>query len=140
MSGIKDLRLVALDSNIFIYNLEQNPKYINNTDIIFHSLISKKLRATTSIISLTEILSFPETDKIEKQIIEDFYTTPNLKIFDVDQEIAIDAATIRREYGFRLPDSIQLATAINSHAQAFISNDKGLKKFKKIEIILLNQI
>ena len=140
MSGTKNLKKVALDSNIFIYNLEQNSDYIKYTDDIFSRLISKKLRGITSIISLTEILSFPATENVEGKIIESFLDTPNLKVFDVNLFIATEAARIRREYGFRLPDSIQLATAKLNKAQAFISNDERLKKFKEIIVIRLKDI
>lgn len=137
MSGIKNIKLVALDSNVFIYNLEQNPQYISATDEIFNRLVLNKLKAVTSIISLTEVLSYPKTDSVVKQITEDFYNTPNLKIIEVGQEVAVEAARIRREHGFKLPDAVQLATALSAKAKAFITNDHRLKSFKKLKIISL---
>lgn len=140
MNGIKNLKSIALDSNIFIYNLEQNPHYTQFTDVLFNRLILNDLKAVTSIISLTEILSYPETEKVEKQIVEDFFNTPNLQVSDVDQEIARKAAKIRRKYGFRLPDSVQLATALQAKAKAFVTNDERLKTLKELKIILLKEI
>lgn len=140
MSGIKNLKKIALDSNIFIYNLEQNDRYSQYTDILFQDLFSKKRRAVTSIISLIEMLSYPNTGEIAKQIADDFYSITNLNIYEVDQNIAMEAAKIRRGYKFRLPDSIQLATALISKAQVFISNDINLKKFKELQVILLQEI
>lgn len=137
MNGIKNLKLVALDSNIFIYNLEQNSQYSTYTDIIFKQLINNKLKALTNIISLTEILSFPNIDNLSKQITEDFLSTPNLKIIDIDLQVALEAARIRRKYNFRLPDAIQLATAKIGKVQAFISNDQKLKQFKEVKVISL---
>lgn len=140
MNGIKNLKLVALDSNIFIYNLEQNPQYISFTDEIFNRLGRNKLKAVTSIISLTETLSYPKTGSVVKQITEDFYSTPNLKIVEVGQEVAVEAAAIRREYGFKLPDAVQLATAVFAKAKAFITNDHRLKSFRKLKIISLQDL
>lgn len=140
MNGIKNLKLVALDSNVFIYNLEQNPTYVQFTDSIFNKLIMKKLKAVTSIVSLTEVLSYPKIENKEKQIAEDFFSTPNLQVIDVGREIAIKAAKIRREYGFRLPDSVQLATAISHKADVFITNDIRLKKLKDIKVLLISEI
>ena len=54
-------------------------------------------------------------------------------------EIGEVAAEVRREYGFRLPDSIQLATALHSKSQAFVTNDRRLKKFKELPAILLSE-
>ena len=63
---------------------------------------------------------------------------PNLNIIDVDYKIALEAARIKREYKFRLPDSIQLATALIGKAQAFVTNDQRLKKFQELPIVMLS--
>ena len=59
---------------------------------------------------------------------------------NVDRTITVEAARIRREYGFRLPDSIQLATALFGKANALITNDERLKKFKELKVINLKDI
>lgn len=139
MSGIGNLKLFALDSNIFIYNLEANSPYVQFTDKIFKRLISNKAKALVNIITLTEILSYSKTGNVVDQIIEDFMNTPNLTVVDVGREVAIEAARIRREYGFKLPDAIQLATAKLNKAQAFITNDQRLKQFKEVKVIMLDR-
>lgn len=140
MNGTKKLKRVSLDSNIFIYNLEENVEFLKFTNIIFERLLSDKLKATTSIISLTEILSFPGAADKEEDLIQEFILIPNLEIIDVNSEIAIEAARIRRDYKFRLPDAVQLATAKIGKAQAFITNDDRLGKFKELRIIMLKKI
>lgn len=140
MNGIGNLKYVGIDSNLFIYNLEQNPQFVKYTDIVFNKLALNKLKAVTSIISLTEILSYPETTLVEVQIINDFFNTPNTKIVDIDRNIAVEAAKIRREYGFRLGDSVQLATAKFSKAKAFITNDNRLKSYQGLKVILVSEI
>src|SRR3990167_151799 len=140
MSGIVNNNLVALDSNIFIYNLEGNSEFVKFTDSIFKKLLANKLKAVTSIVSLIEIYSFQKTSNVAKQLTEDLFSTPNLEVFDVNQEIAVEAAKIRREYGFRLPDAIQLATAKCAKTEIFITNDQKLKKFKLLKVILLKEV
>lgn len=140
MNGTKKLKRVALDSNIFIYNLEENVEFLKFTNIIFERLLSDKLKAITSIISLTEILSFPGTASREEDLIQEFILIPNLEIIDVNSEIAIETARIRRKYKFRLPDAVQLATAKAGRAQAFITNDDRLEKFKELKVIMLKKI
>lgn len=140
MNGIGMSNLVALDSNIFIYNLEENSEFVKFTDLIFKKLIANKLKAVTNVISLIEILSFPKTSDVAKQLTEDFLSTPNLEVFDVDQQIAVEAARIRRKYGFRLPDAIQLSTALKAKADGFVTNDQKLKRFKSLKIIMIKSI
>lgn len=140
MNGSTSSKRVALDSNLFIYHFEDNPQFSLYTSKIFQQLSRGEIKAITSVISITETLSYPLPKRVINEITEAFLNLSNLGFIEVDQRIAFEAAKIRREYGFRLPDSIQLATAIEGKAKAFISNDKRLRKFKKLKIILLNQI
>ena len=131
---------IALDSNIFIYFFENHPSFFKKTKSIFMKLAENSLAATTSIITLTEILSFPLSLAAVEKTVENFYITPNLKIIEVDQAVALEAARIRREYKFRLPDSIQLSTALKSGVKAFITNDERLKSFKELQVLTLKDL
>lgn len=139
MNGIKNIKYIALDSNIFIYNLEQNSKFIQFTDSIFKGLISNDLNGVTSIITLTEILSYPQTEAQAGKITDDFLNTPNLTVLEIDKKIAIEAARIRRSYRYPIPDAVQIATAVEAKAQTFITNDRRLKTFKELPITLLTE-
>ena len=134
-----NIKLVGLDSNIFIYQFEQHPQFSPKTSAIFGKLAGKKLQAVTSIISLIEALSYPSPEEVLTQIRIGF-TVPNLTVLEVNDQIGLEAARIRREYPFRLGDAIQLATAICSKTRAFITNDERLKKFKEIKVTLLNEL
>lgn len=140
MNGTLKFKLVSLDSNIFIYLFEENPEFIKSCQLIFNSLDQGKLKAVTSIISVIEALSYPSTPSVLRDIQEGFKNISNLKILDVGYDVGIEAARMRREYGFRLPDAIQLATAKLTRAKAFITNDSRLKNYKGLTVILLSEI
>lgn len=133
-------KLLALDSNIFIYHFEANPSYVSYTSQIFNNLINASSRGMTSIISLIETLSYPSPQILLDQIEESFKTLPNFVIYDINQAIGIEAAKIRRIYRIRLPDAIQLATAIYGKADFFITNDSKLQNFKDMKVILLENV
>lgn len=135
----KKFRQVGLDSNIFSYQFHQHPVFGPISKQIFDLLSTDKLKAVTSFITLTEILSVKASPAKIKELEKLFLDTPNLSTFEVNQEIAVNAAKIRRKYGFRLPDAIQLATAKLNKAKAFISNDERLKRFKELNVILINE-
>lgn len=141
MSGTKDnFSFVGLDTNIFIYYFDQNPEFGSKSKVLFDKLTEGSLQAVTSTIALIEILSHKILTAKEVREMEDkFYNIPRLVVEDVDRSMAIIAAEIRREYGFRTPDAIQLATAVNTKAEAFVTNDDRFKKFKEIRIITLNE-
>ena len=138
---LNKLKLVGLDTNIFIYYFEQNSEFGQSTKKIFDLLSTNSLNTVTSVISLMEILSPDFLSKVAARETEKkFFDIPNLKVLNVDRTITVEAARIRREYGFRLPDSIQLATALFGKANALITNDERLKKFKELKVINLKDI
>lgn len=140
MSGIAKLNFVALDSNIFIYFFESNPEFAKHINQIFEALLKNKLQAVTSIVAVIEALSYPSPPEVVTGIKEGFATLPNLRIVDVNKEIALEAAGIRRKYGFKLPDAVQLATALSVKAKVFITNDQRLKPFKNLKVLSLKEI
>lgn len=141
MNGMRSLKKVALDSNIFIYYFNNDFKFGKRAKAIIDLLDNNKLEAITNVTTLIEVLS-PKTLSVRtaREIENVFYSVPNLKIVDVDREIAVLAAQIRRQYGFRSPDCFQLASAVKYRSQAFVTNDKRLSGFKQIQVILLSSL
>lgn len=133
-------KFVGLDSNIFSYQFHQHPKFGPAAKKIFDSLSSNQMHAVTSIITLLEILSVNASESRIRELEKLFLETPNLEVLAVSHELSVVAAKIRRQYKFRTPDAIQLATAKLAKTQVFITNDERLQKFKKIKVILLKEL
>lgn len=141
MTTLSNFKLVGIDSNIFIYYFEENAQFDKASKKIFDGLSVKIIHGVTSVLTLAEVLSKKGLpDNIALDLEESFFEIPNLAILEVNRSIAKDAAKIRRKYGFRTPDAIQLATALNSKAKAFITNDERLKRFKELKVILLSEL
>ena len=134
------MQVAALDTNIFIYYFQKHPEFGPFVKPLFESILTNKLKAVTSIIAITELLSLKAPQKDVDKLRTLFLEIPNLRTIDVNERIALDAAHIRRSYGFRLPDSIQLATAQNAKAEIFITNDKRLNGYKGIQIKMLREL
>jgi predicted nucleic acid-binding protein len=141
LKKISEFKSIGIDTNIFIYFFEQNPRFGTSAEKIFRSLADNEIRCSTNIIALTELLAFKGlSEKAVKDIERRLYDVPNLQVSEVNREIAIKAAKIRRNYGFRLADSLQLATAIVNKVGVYVSNDLKLKKFKELKVISLDEI
>ncbi|OGP29489.1 MAG: hypothetical protein A2022_08370 [Deltaproteobacteria bacterium GWF2_42_12] len=141
---IKELRgkTAGLATMIFIYHLEDHPKYVAATEKLFDGIEHGSCRAVTSILTLIELLIKPkrEGNLIAVSDYRDLILTfPNLTVMDVDLRVSDIASDLRARYKIRMPDAIQLATAMTGGAQHFITNDDGLKKVKDINIILLDE-
>lgn len=107
-------RRIALDTSIFIYELEANARYLALTDHIFSWIERPGSKAVTSTITMTELLVQPYRDSDEQRV-DEFYallsTYPNLDWIAPNLEIADVAARIRAVHRLRTPDALQAATA-----------------------------
>lgn len=142
MSGKEKIKLtgfrkIGIDTNIFIYHLQNVAEFKTETDVVFEALEQGSLLAVTSIVAKAELLSYKRPREIIEDLKEKFESTPGLSVFDVDEKVALKAAELRRKYNFRLPDAIQIASAIVAKAGAFLTNDGRLKKCKEIKVIVI---
>jgi predicted nucleic acid-binding protein len=132
------MKTVFLDSMLFIYYFEEHPDFSAKIEKIFAAVESGSIRAITSVITLSEILIKPlATENIDladeyKNCLSSF---PHLKVLEINHHVATMAATLKAKYKIKLPDALQLGSAICGGASLFISNDKHLGKIKEIKVI-----
>lgn len=127
---------VGLDTNIFIYHFDRNTNFHKQASAILAKIIKTNTTIATSTLTLMELLSYKNSSTALK---EQFLATPNLMLCDLTVEVALKASEIRKEYGFGLADSVQLATAQLAKAGSFITNDTQLKKFRGLKVTLLQK-
>lgn len=131
---------VGLDTSVFIYQLEAHPHYLALTHPIFQAIAAGQVRAVTSTLTLLEInvqplrAGHPDIARKYEALLVNY---PNLTIVDVDRSVAREAARIRADYSFRTPDAIQIAACRIGGADVFITNDRQLKRFESLQVILL---
>ena len=137
MSGKK----AFLDTNIFIYLIEENEKYLPKVHNLFDFLDENNYTIITSTLTLGEILTKPYKDK-RSDLVETYKKFfQEMPLVELNYEIASLFAQIRADYGIKTPDSIQLASAIYSRSDIFVTNDDRLNRFseKKCKILLLSE-
>ena len=136
-----DNEIVYLDTAPIIYYVENVLPYADLLEPIFQRIKSGTLRACTATLTLAETLVVPLRKKNETlfEKFETFLTkTPDLTILPLTEEIAMETAKIRAEFSFKTPDAIQLATARTNGVDCFLTNDKELKTFSPLRIVLLD--
>jgi len=136
-------RRIALDTSVFIYQLENHPRYVGLTDRVFSWLEQLAGRGVTSTITMTELLVQPYRDGDQRRV-DEFYgllsTYPNLDWVDPSLEIADIAARIRATHGLRTPDALQAATAVQATASGLITNDPVFAPVTGFETLILDQV
>lgn len=133
-------RVVCLDTAPIIYFIEDNPEFAPFVAPVVRDIDEGRRRGVSSIISLIEVLVKPL--RLGRVALADAYRQrllgqPNLQLLDLAAPIAERAAEIRAHHNFKVPDSIQLATAVLGGAEVFLTNDHDLARFTEIHVITL---
>jgi len=139
---IREFKTVALDTQVFIYHFQENPIYLPLTSMIFEAIEHEETLASTSVMTLMELLVKPMREGNAKAVEEYRFaleTFPNLTLRSVDAAVSEKAAEIRATYNLRSPDAIQLASAITSNAEVFFTDDARLKRIQDIRIVQLKE-
>lgn len=136
-------RRVAFDTSIFIYAVEEHPKYADLAYQALEWIEHPGHSAVTSTLTMTEVLTRPYAEKNTRWI-NHYYGLlaryPNLEWVPVDLEIAGLAAQLRAHYRLRTPDALQAATAVRSGVRGFISNDQAFRRVEGLDTLLLDDL
>ena len=140
MSGYKR---IFYDTNPLIYYLEQSDVYLGRMKQFLKEQSEADADFVTSTITVGEYLTKLYKDGDEKLIADfkGFISVYDFDVVTISWEIAEEAAKIRGKYkGFKLMDSLQLATAKHSGCDAFVSNDLQLRQFAGLDILIVDEM
>ncbi len=90
-----------------------------------------------STITLAEIMAGPlgsGNEILAAQYREVLCRSPGWQTVPVDEEVAAEAARLRARYRLRLPDAIQVATAVQTRSWALITHDSALTRVQDIRV------
>jgi predicted nucleic acid-binding protein len=134
---------IGLDTNLFIYFLEDHPRYGAWCASLFDLIERGHNSAVTSTVTLLELLVQPYRDQKEELAQKIFAlagTYPQIEWAPVTLNLADRAAELRARYRLSTPDAIQVATAISRKATCFYGNDRALRRIKEIECVLVDDL
>jgi predicted nucleic acid-binding protein len=131
---------LGIDTAPFIYLWERHPTYLTLAQVLFSYLKQPQAQGYTSIITLIEVCVQPQrrgrldlVQAYQSALLhsEQVHTVP------VDLPIADRAMALRAQYDIRMPDALQIATALESGATAFVTNDQRLIKVEDLDVLVL---
>ena len=137
---IGKVKRLFLDTAPVIYYIEGDAKYLPHADIVFNALDNLAFSAVTSPITLAECLILPlrnADENVRKAFLELILNSQNIHFHSSDETIALKAAELRANYNLTLTDAFQVATAIVTECDAFLTNDSALKRVNEIHVIAL---
>jgi predicted nucleic acid-binding protein len=118
-----------LDANVLIYAVEAIQPYATLLAPVFQKIDAGELSATTSELTLAEVLVKPLRDRQHqlRLVYEEMLSgTGTLHVVPIDRTILRQAASLRASSAMRLPDAVHAATALEHGCTAVLTNDARL--------------
>jgi predicted nucleic acid-binding protein len=111
----------------------------------FHQAIVSRLgryqadagsRLITSRLSCLECRVRPFRDNDEKLLAayDRFFHADRLEIVEISAEVVATATTLRARYGFKTPDAIHLASAIEEKVDLLLTGDASLARCDEVAV------
>ena len=132
---------VALDTVIFIYFIEEHPRYLAVLDPVFAAIDKGHLPAVSSSLTLLEVLVVPYragNTPLAEQYEQVLTRSRGLRLVDIDRTQLRAAAQLRALHtGLRTPDAIQISAALSGGCSVLLTNDRDLPAVPGLRILQL---
>lgn len=129
--------LVHVDARVFALHLiGRGPT--EHTDIVFSGIAGGSITAQTSSLTLYQILAevYRQGNPASaRDVARKMRLYPRLDIVSASPEIAIQAAEVRAQLGGRPERALQIATALVSGAEVYLTSGSGLRRIAGMHVL-----
>ncbi|MEP7285879.1 MAG: type II toxin-antitoxin system VapC family toxin [Chloroflexota bacterium] len=141
--ALQNITQIGIDTAPLIYFVEKHPVYFDRIKTVIQHITQGSSAGVSAALTLTEVLTQPikigRTDLVNEY--EDILlNSAGFLLVATDAKIARVAAELRARYNLKTPDAIQVATALESGCQAFLTNDFGIKRVTELRILVLDDL
>lgn len=136
-ADLPDGTCVLVDTNPIVYLFEGSP-LADPFKPLFDAIDAGRLQALITPITLAEIATGPL--KAGKEALAERYrhaltASPGWTLRALDADIAVLAARLRLRHRLRLPDALQLATALHEGCAALVTHDREFRAVTDLPIL-----
>ncbi len=132
---------LALDTAVFIYFIEEHPRFLPVLDPVFAAIDKGHLPAIASSLTLLEVLvvpyragNIPLAERYERVLTR----SRGLRLVEVDRSQLRASAQLRALHAsLRTPDAIQVSAALSGGCSALLTNDRDLPAMPGLQILQL---
>jgi predicted nucleic acid-binding protein len=132
---------LALDTVVFIYFIEEHPRYLPLLDPVFAAIDKERLPAIASTLTLLEVLVVPYRAgniSLAERYEQVLTRSRGLRLVDIDRTQLRGAAQLRALHaGLRTPDAIQISAALSGECTVLLTNDRELPVAPGLRILQL---
>jgi len=134
-AGLPQGASVLVDTAPWIYVLESHPQFADRFVGLFEAAAKGHVLIALSTITLAEVLTGPFkagqtalAKRYEKALLQ-------YRVVDVSAPIAALASQLRAQYRLKLPDALQLATALDIGALALVTHDRDFSHVSGLDVL-----
>lgn len=142
-AALTSVTRLGFDTTPIIYFVEANPRYDALVTELFQRVEVGKFCGIATAVSLLEVLVVPlrlGNHRLQQEYRDLLLQSANFQTLDITPEIAERAADLRARYNLRTPDALQIATALHTRCEAFLTNDLGLQRVVELRVLVLDEL
>jgi len=125
---------VLLDSAPIIHYLEAQPKYSPRFQPLFDRQAAGSLLFAVATMTIAEVLTGPVSAGEEVLVKRYRAVMESWQVVPLTADIAESAARFRASLKLKLPDAIQVASAIAINADALVTHDRDFSKVRALTV------
>ena len=141
--AFQGIKKVFLDTAPVVYYVEGTTEFAPVTQKVFKLLSQGSFQAVGSPVTLAECLVMPiRLGQAQTQLdfIDLLTNTDGISFTPITISVSQKAAEIRVRYNLKLPDALQVATALVAGCDGFFTNDAALQRVTELRILLLDAL
>lgn len=127
--------LLLMDSAPIIYTLEAHQRFAGRFAPIFQRHSDGELLLAVTTVTIAEVLTGP-LEAGEEALAKRYRAALEAwQVVDLTVDIAASATRLRAEYGLKLPDAIQLASALAINADALVTHHRDFGRVRGLPVL-----
>ncbi len=135
-SGLSEGATVLVDTAPWIYLLEDHPEFAALFVGLFEAAERGQVQLALSTVTLAELLTGPF--KAGQTALAKRYETAlgAYQVVPLSAAVASLAAQLRVQYRLKLPDAVQLASALDIGAAALVTHDRDFSAVQGLPVLM----
>ena len=127
--------MLLVDSAPIIYTLEAHPKFAARYELMFARHAAGELLLAVTTITIAEVLTGPLSAGEEALVKRYRSVLESWQVVELTTDIAETAARLRAKLKLKLPDAIQVASALSINADALVTHDRDFTKVRGLRVV-----
>lgn len=132
---------VAVDTAVFIYFIEEEPRFLPHILPLFVEADESKRELVTSALTLLEVLVVPYRAG-NRQLAERYEVlltrSRGIRMIELTRDQLRAAAQLRAATGVKTPDALHLVSALGAGCKTFVTNDRRLPTVPGLRVVQLS--